>query len=133
VAVQIARPEASSGQRTVLRTLPPDRAAKCHAMVAVDPPAPMPQCQWWLQPRPIKHAGIGFRVAPGGPAVAGRDPETNAGVFYSAGLYLSETPPRARPASTAPRFEFESALSMAMDLGPGLPQPHETRPLARSL
>ena len=29
-----------------------------------------------LQPRPIKHAGIGFRVAPGGPAVAGR--RTNA-------------------------------------------------------
>ena len=27
-----------------------------------------------LQPRPIKHAGIGFRVAPGGPAVAGRPP-----------------------------------------------------------
>ena len=29
-----------------------------------------------LQPRPIKHAHIGFRVAPGGPAVAGR--RTNA-------------------------------------------------------
>ncbi len=26
------------------------------------------------QPRPIKHAHIGFRVAPGGPAVAGRPP-----------------------------------------------------------
>jgi hypothetical protein len=25
-----------------------------------------------LQPRPIKHAGVGFGVAPGGPAVAGR-------------------------------------------------------------
>ena len=29
-----------------------------------------------IQPRVIKHAGIGFRVAPGGPAVAGR--RTNA-------------------------------------------------------
>ena len=27
-----------------------------------------------LQPRPIKHADIGFGVAPGGPAVAGRPP-----------------------------------------------------------
>ena len=35
------------------------------------------QCQWTqrcVQPRPIKHAHIGFRVAPGGPAVAGRPP-----------------------------------------------------------
>jgi hypothetical protein len=29
-----------------------------------------------LQPRPIKHPDIGFAVAPGGPAVAGR--RTNA-------------------------------------------------------
>jgi len=29
---------------------------------------------WLLQPRPIKHGDIGFGVAPGGPAVAGRPP-----------------------------------------------------------
>ncbi len=36
-----------------------------------------PSC---LQPRPIKHAPIGFGVAPGGPAVAGRPPPGLAGV-----------------------------------------------------
>ena len=69
-----------------------------------------------LQPRPIKHAGVGFGVAPGGPAVAGRrnnapprlgrtgvpaagEPKIGPGVRF-----FSDHPVPSRKGSKAPRY-----------------------------
>jgi hypothetical protein len=80
-----------------------------------------------LQPRPIKHAGVGFGVAPGGPAVAGRrnnapprlgrtrvpaagEPKIGLSPFFSrppgssTQTRKSESPARRPPAG--PRFPF---------------------------
>jgi hypothetical protein len=75
-----------------------------------------------LQPRPIKHAHIGFRVAPGGPAVAGRrtnapprrtgvpaagEPKIGPGVrFFSTTRYYAGR--GSKHPDISPRFSFES-------------------------